>query len=73
MKLRMEDLEQVTGGAGQISGKNRTGDAAAKNGRAGSGMVIRIHCKRCPSVFEADITKDEAVCPDCGYPNPING
>ena len=73
MKLRMEELEQVTGGTGQLDGNKRNGGVAANKSRNGNGMIIRIHCKRCPCVFEADITKDEAVCPDCRYPNPING
>ncbi len=73
MKLRIEELEQVSGGTGQLNEKNGTGGEAAKNGRAGTGMVIRFQCKRCPEVFAADISKDEAICPYCRYPNPISG
>ena len=67
MKLRMEDLEQVTGG------KSTTGNTAVGNGRTGGSKVIRIQCGNCHAVFATDITQNKAVCPTCNYPNPIVG
>lgn len=67
MKLRMEDLEQVTGG------KSTTGNTAVGNGRTGGSKVIRIQCRSCPTVFATDITQNKAECPTCHYPNPIVG
>ncbi|MCR5747436.1 MAG: hypothetical protein K6G03_06970 [Lachnospiraceae bacterium] len=65
MKLSMEELEQVSGGAGVNRPKNKV----AKN------TMIRIACKGCGEVFEADIEKDIAVCPNpkCHYQNHIVG
>lgn len=62
-ELNLDDLENVTGG--RLFSSSKVSNTKTQ--------LMKISCPICCEVFQADVMKSQAVCPECSHKISLKG